>query len=611
MTNSNNLPRSEPVRPQFFRPDWVCLNGVWEFHIDPLTAIGDFESATSLDRKITVPFAPESALSGIGETGFMESIWYRRTLSPPPTWEGKRVLLHFGAVDWLTTVFVDGEEVGRHQGGTTHFSFEITAALSPGKDHNLVVHAVDRLRSGLQPAGKQSSEPQSWGCYYTRTTGIWQPVWLEATGRAFLRDVRIVPDLAGGRFVFTPEFDRSRPSDTLRVTARLGDETVGTVAAAAQTGVPVALDLDRVNPWSPGSPTLYDLIFELLDEAGCVMDEVRSYAGLRSVAIDGDRFLLNGDPIYLRFVLDQGFYPEGIWTAPSDTALKRDIELSIAMGFNGARLHQKVFEPRFHYWADRLGYMTWGESASWGCDVDKAEAVGNFLDEWLEIVREARNHPSIIAWTPLNETGHRKGRAEEPISDQHRRLVERAAAFTRLIDPTRPVNDASGWVHRDTDIWTSHSYEQNPEVLRDILAPFPDVFRNAPANEPAYSGQPFMLDEFGGAACDTKMLTHHGADPILGRTGETSRDPETLSQAWGYGEPPKSLEEFQRRVTDQVDTILAIPHIRGYCYTQLTDVEQEQNGLLTYQREPKLPLKVYYRIFSRNPQTGHEAAEDE
>ncbi len=587
------VPRSEHPRPQFRRNDWLCLNGRWTCRIDPLGEESDAKGTRGLETEITVPFAPESRLSGVHHTGFIESLWYHRSLVLPEGWAGRRVLLHFGAVDWQARIFLDGEQLATHWGGSTGFTVDLGARLQPGHRHDLVVHVRDRTRSAEQPCGKQSHEPHSFGCYYTRTTGIWQSVWLEAAGEAHLEGVEITPCLENARLLLVPRI-RGRAAG-IEVTARLGERRVGYVRGPARTGLPLVLDLDEVAPWAPEHPSLYDLDIQLVDDRGETLDHVASYAGLRSVAVAGDRFLLNGEARYLRLVLDQGFYPDGVWTAPSDQALQHDIETAMAMGFNGARLHQKVFEPRYHYWADRLGYLTWAESPSWGFDVDASTGARNFLVEWSAIVEQCRNYPSIIVWTPLNETGHRLGRGESRISELHERLVRDAAALTRRLDATRPVNDASGWVHQDTDLWTSHSYEQDAAALRGLLTPPPDIFRNAPASEPAYAGQPFILDECGGAAWAGDATTF----AQRGTVGE--RGANTLSSDWGYGAAPKSADEFEARLRGLIDTLLSVPFVRGYCYTQLTDVEQERNGLLTFERAPKLPIETYRTIFDRDP----------
>jgi beta-galactosidase/beta-glucuronidase len=293
--------------------------------------------------------------------------------------------------------------------------------------------------------------------------------------------------------------------------------------------------------------------------------------------MEGNQIYLNNEPIYLRMVLDQGFYPEGTWTAPTDDALRGDIELSMRAGFNGARLHQKVFEERFHYWADVLGYLTWGESASWGIDIKDEVSARNFLAEWREIVVRDRNHPSIIVWTPFNET-HDVGDGR-----QHNRLHRDAAQLTRDLDPTRPVNDASGYVHVDTDLWTVHTYEQDARKLRAQLAPGPAgaVFRRFPKQDARYSGQPYIVDEFGG----TKWIPSQG--------------PDHADNAWGYGDDPRTLEELYARLEGLVDVVLGIDHMCGFCYTQLTDVEQERNGIYNYDRTEKFDMARIARIFAK------------
>ena len=342
----------------------------------------------------------------------------------------------------------------------------------------MVVHVRDDTRSGVQPLGKQSFYYESRGCHYTRTTGIWQTVWLEALPTAGLRSVQTIPDLDGQRFIFTPDVFSATRGFRFRVRVYDGDAVAGEADGPAVSGVPVTVELPSAKRWSPDSPFLYGILFNILDANGRIVDSVRSDAGLRKIHIEGNRIFLNNEPLYQRLVLDQGFYPDGIWTAPTDDALKRDIELSKAAGFNGARLHQKVFEPRYHYWADRLGYLTWGESASWGIrfisgnwkrnDFEQRsgneQALYNWLTEWRDIMLRDRNHPSIIAWTPFNET------YDDADPDLHARLIRDAVRLTRALDVTRPVNDASGYTHVTTDLWTAHQYEQSPEKLKQILA---------------------------------------------------------------------------------------------------------------------------------------------
>ncbi|MBN1246932.1 MAG: beta-glucuronidase [Anaerolineae bacterium] len=580
--------RAEYPRPQFVRDAWLNLNGPWSYVFDfgkSGREHGFAESEGFADMPdggmITVPFCPESKLSGVAHTDFIEMMWYQRQITVPADWAGQRVILHFGAVDYECEAFIDGVPVGRHWGGTVAFSFDITHAVTPGKTHNLVLYVRDEVRSRVQPAGKQSPRLRSYGCMYTRTTGIWQTVWLEPVPEYGLKQVQIIPDLDNASFVVVPTFYAERQGLRFRATV-LGDgEVVDRRTLVAGSGLPYVLPLSDVRPWSPEDPFLYDLVFEVLD-GDIVVDTVRSYAGLRKVHIEGNRVFLNNAPRYLRLVLDQGFYPDGLWTAPSDEALKRDIELSLAAGFNGARLHQKVFEPRFHYWADRLGYLTWGESSSWGIDVTGAESARNFLTEWREIVTRDRNHPSIIAWTPFNET---RGGGGHP---QHARHHADAYDLTHVLDPTRPVNDASGYVHVKTDLWTVHNYTQDPESLKAQLAIDPEqgVWRNAPDVEVAYQGQPYIVDEVGGIKWIPREDLVFAAD------------------SWGYGEDPTSLEAFYARLEGLMDAVLMYDHICGYCYTQLTDIEQEQNGVYNYDRTEKFDMARIAAVFRKEGDRG-------
>ncbi len=583
MTELYTIPRSEYPRPQFRREPWINLNGPWTYTFDfgKSGAQRGFANSTGFDGSITVPFCPESPLSGVNYKDFIEMMWYQRTLAIPADWAGKRVILHFGAVDYESEVFIDGVSVGRHWGGTVSFSHDITAYVTPGSEHNLVVYVRDDVRSGQQPGGKQCPDFKSRGCHYTRTTGIWQTVWLEAAPTYGLRDCQIVPDVDNSRFVVTPRFYALKNGLRFRATLKDGDAVVSQAESVPVNGIPLVLPVTSPKLWSPTSPFLYDLMFEVLD-GDAVIDTVQSYAGLRKIHIEGNRIFLNNEPLYLRLVLDQGFYPDGIWTAPTDAALKHDIELSLAAGFNGARLHQKVFEERFHYWADKLGYLTWGESSSWGLDVKDVVSARNFLAEWREIVTRDRNHPSIIAWTPFNET-HDTGDTR-----QHYRLHSDAAKLTRDLDPTRPVNDASGYVHVDTDLWTVHTYIQDPDILRDQLKPHPlhGPFRNYPDREVAYAGQPYLVDEYGGI----KWIPR--ADLVY------------AEDSWGYGNAPQTLEEFYTRLEGLTDVILSYDHIVGYCYTQLTDIEQEQNGVYNYDRSEKFDMARIKAIFSKSKDHG-------
>jgi beta-galactosidase/beta-glucuronidase len=578
---STCIPRPEHPRPQFFRNDWINLNGEWSYTFDfgesGMNAGRELFNSTGFDGKITVPFCPESELSGVGHKDFIPAIWYHRTIQTPETWDGKRILLHFGAVDYECEVFVDGVSVGTHFGGTVSFTFDITKCVRAGRAHNVVVRVKDETRGANQPGGKQCTNFKSAGCSYTRTTGIWQTVWLEAVDTCGLKDIHVIPDFDGSTLAVIPRYHADKAGGRLVVHAKADGKVVAQADVPAAGGVPAVLALDVVNPWSIENPFLYDIDLRVIDSTGNTIDEVSSYAGLRKVHIEGNRVFLNNKPIYQRLVLDQGFYPDGIWTAPTDEALKNDIVLSMKAGFNGARLHQKVFEERFHYWADKLGYITWGESSSWGCDCNTSEGARNFISEWREIIVRDRNHPSIITWTPWNESSN----YSKP--EQHKRLHIDTYNECKDLDPTRPVNDTSGYLHHITDVWTVHNYQQDPAKLREILTPDPEkgVWRNMPDHEPEYDGQPYIIDEYGGI----KWIP--------------DEDRVFADNSWGYGEAPKTLDEFYARLADLTNVILNMDHICGYCYTQLTDVEQEQNGIYNYDRSEKFDMKRIASIFQK------------
>jgi beta-galactosidase/beta-glucuronidase len=587
------IPRPEHPKPQFRREAWLNLNGQWDFAMDN-EVVGIKEkwqnSPSEFNKKITVPFCVESQLSGIGHTDFIKALWYHRTFVLPESWKDNRIFLHFGGVDYECQAWVNGKAVGRHYGGSVSFAFEITDAIKEG-ENDLVVYAFDDVLSEVQPSGKQSRRPESYGVFYTRVTGIWQTVWLEGRPQQFMEAVHIVPDLDSGHFVLTPVVNNYRRNLDCRQTSlefratllTPGGKKVASSRGPAKSGNSVILSVKNPRPWSPHDPYLYDLRLELVD-AGRVVDSVMSYAGLRKFHIEGNRFYLNNKPIFLRFVLDQGFYPDGIWTAASDAALKADIEMSMAAGFNGARLHQKVFEERFHYWADRLGYLTWGEFSDWGGthSFGNPQGVLNLEREWRDVVVRDRNHPSIVAWTPLNETA---GAAKDNY-EAYSRSVKSLVATTRALDPTRPINDASGYVHVETDIFTVHDYDQDPNSFRQRYASVApeereSTFVRVPEISAPYEGQPYVVDEYGG----TFWIEDYVNQPEKVGKGRDN---------WGYGKTRKQVED---RIKALTDILLDHPHISGFTYTQLTDVEQEVNGIYTYKRQPKFDIKRLSRIF--------------
>jgi len=577
---AQNTPRPEYPRPQFERSEWVNLNGTWSYTFD-FGRSGEerlLRESTNLGGEILVPFCPESKLSGVQHTDFINTIWYQRTISIPADWKDRLVILHFGAVDYAATIFIDGRKVTTHYGSGSSFSVDITRYVTPGKDANLVLCVDDNIRSGRQPVGKQSQEYYSAGCCYTRVTGIWQTVWMEPVAPNGLKQVSAVPDIDQQQLVISPEFYQENPANTLTVEMSDGKKTVASKTVKCGNHSTIVLPVKNPKLWSPESPFLYDLTYTVKDASGQVIDRISSYTGMRKVHVADGYFYLNNQPYFQRLVLDQGFYPEGIWTAPSDEALKHDIEMSKAVGFNGARLHQKVFEERYYYWADRLGYITWGEQGNWGMDVNNEEAARNFISEWAEIVVRDRNHPSLVTWTPFNETW---GCSDTGV---YARMMRDVYFLTKAIDPTRPVNDVSGDGHILTDIWSVHDYSRTKDELIEhhTIKSGVEPFRNQPKKKflDTYNGQPYMLDEFGG----------------LPWIKESDR-----SSSWGYGSNIDSIEEFYRILEDQLDAIIACKHITGYCYTQITDVEQEKNGIYEYDRTPKFDTERLRSIFAKIP----------
>ena len=576
---TNPIPRPEHPRPQFVRDSWVNLNGAWEFafdHGDTGEAQGMHLENAAYPLSIQVPFCPESSLSGVEYKDFMAAVWYRRVVTLTDDQCAGRIFLRFGAADYRTTVYVNGKKVDTHVGGFSSFGMEITKFVTPG-ENVIVVQCQDDTRSGRQPVGKQCPHYASEGCLYTRTTGIWQTVWLEFTPRTYIDSVRITPDERNRQVSFAAKVDGCTKDTVIKAQISKDGRIVGGACARPTPGLTSFIaDVSEAELWEPGKPVLYDVTFTL-EQNGDVTDRASSYFGFRTIEIVGDKFLINGKAVFQRTVLDQGFYPDGIYTAPSDEALKADIELSMAVGFNGARLHQKVFEERFLYWADQLGYLVWGEHASWGLDITGAEGLANFLPEWMEIIKRDVNHPAIIGWCPFNETNHL----------QDKRVLRTVWQATKDYDPSRPCIDTSGYCHVVTDVYDDHDYDQNPETFRQRhLDPYGDGASRFNRQYCPYLGQPYFLSEFGGTWW------------APGR-----------EDGWGYGNQPKTEDEVITRMEGLFAALLDNPKICGYCYTQLTDVEQEQNGVYTYSRGKKFSDENYARI--RAAQLRKAAYEEE
>ena len=565
-----NIPRPEYPRPQMVRPIWTNLNGEWEFDFDFSDSgrARGLPEAEHLEQTILVPFCPESRLSGIGFTDFMPAVWYKRRFTVAEADLSGRLLLHFGAVDYRCEVWLNGRSVGVHQGGYTPFTLDITDAAQPG-ENLITVCAQDDVRSGRQPRGKQSSELRSHGCDYTRTTGIWQTVWLEPVPKTYIAGCRVTPDYRNGKVSIDVTISGCPEGLMLTADADLDGRPAGRVSAKAAPHVTAELPLSLIDLWEPGHPALYDLTLSL--SGG---DRVTGYFGLRGVEVHDGAVYLNGKPVFQRLVLDQGFYPDGIYTAPTDDDLKADIIRCQDLGFNGARLHQKVFEPRFLYWADKLGYLCWGEYPNWGFDITRPEALAIFLPEWTESVERDFNHPSIVGWCPFNET------QPEYYSPTAQETVLRVYEMTKLLDRTRPVIDTSGFVHTGkTDLYDVHDYEQDPAVMAEHYARTGEgeCFENFPQWAKWDGRTPLFVSEYGGTWWSPGV-----------------------QDGWGYGQASKTEEEVCSRYCGLTRVLLENEKICAFCYTQPYDVEQEQNGLFRYDRTPKFSPEIYRRIRETN-----------
>ncbi|BCM91259.1 beta-glucuronidase [Abditibacteriota bacterium] len=607
MDSPTTLPRPEYPRPSFVREHWLNLNGQWSFEIDGGDsgfARGLHKPGHELSGQITVPFCPESILSGVGHVDFMPAVWYKKRVQVPAEWKGQKVLLHFQAVDYDATVWVNGVEVGRHRGGFTPFSCALQELATGGDEIEICVRARDDNKTP-KPRGKQSQLYNNHGCLYTRTTGIWQTVWIEPVRETYLLRPRITPEVGPGRFRLEQRIAGNHSGLVLKATLRDQEGVVSTAQVSTNYDFTPRLDLEipseRRHLWEVGEGYLYDIDIELVNEAGKIVDKCSTYGGLRSVQIEGKCIRINGHAVFQRLVLDQGYYADGLMTAPTEQHLIDDIDLSLKAGFNGARLHQKVFEEVFLYHADKKGYLCWGEFADWGC---RYQTVDNnaqhhgitFAAQWAEALERDYSHPSIIGWCPLNET-------HQELRDEITELDDAAHAMywmTKLLDTTRPVLDASGYSHRvpETDVFDSHDYEQVPPKFaknQKGLAKNKPFMNTGGENRPfsiAYRGQPYFVSEFGG------IHWKPGARLITSSVWDSSNaeDQAATTISWGYGKSPTTLDEFYARFEGLCDVLLDNPDMFGYCYTQLTDVFQEENGIYSFDRSEKFDMSKIHAI---------------
>jgi beta-galactosidase/beta-glucuronidase len=580
------LPRPEYPRPQFARGDWTNLNGTWEFAFDD-DNVGIQEGWSDgrvFPMSILVPFPYQCSNSGINDKGIHEVIWYARSLELRPEWRGLDLLMHFGAVDFEATLFVNGERVGGNRGGHVPFSFDIGPYLVEGI--NRISLRVEDKQDKTQARGKQSSTGKPQGVDYYCTSGIWQTVWLEPVSQVRIEDFRLTPSVEDAGLEIQIYLHAPASHWTLEAEVMDGETVVASLRKETVNGAcRVFVDVPDPKLWSTDHPHLYDLTVRLLQN-GELIDEVKSYFGMRSVELRNGQFVLNGESVYLKMVLDQGYWPESYLASPSDEALRNDVELAKRLGFNGVRKHQKVEDPRWLYWCDRLGLLVWGEMANareWSPESEEA-----FLAEWRRVVQRDYNSPSVVAWVPLNESWGvplvNKGHAGQYA------FVERVVRNTRFVDAYRPVIDNDGWDHTDvTDICTIHDYTATGEEVKSRYA---ETISGGPlprqtwwgggltfCEGSSYHGQPVMLTEVGGFLIRPFWLPKEKWDGLYNAYASVN-----------------SSDELLAKYQDLCTAIADLPFVSGFCYTQLTDVEQEINGLVTYDRRAKAPIEEIGKI---------------
>ncbi|MCD7035391.1 glycoside hydrolase family 2 [Metabacillus sp. GX 13764] len=585
--------RTEYPRPQFVRKEWLNLNGEWDFAFDDQNSGLEekwCKSNQAFDRKIQVPFAYQSQLSGIHDPSFHDFVWYRRDFTVPAEWNHDRIILHFGAVDYRAWIYINGQYAGFHEGGHVSFSLDITDHLNGGSEV-LTVRVEDPSTDETIPRGKQFWIEESDAIWYTRTTGIWQTVWLEPVQSSSISKLRLTPDFDSGAIIVecSTAGDISGKSIEIEIDFK-GEQIAKDTLTVYESYTKRSIDLYNRKifrtsfhntgwNWTPEDPNLFNIKVTLKSD-NKVFDEVQSYFGMRKIHQENGMVYLNNKPYYQKLVLDQGYWPEGLLTAPSDEALKRDIELALEMGFNGCRKHQKVEDPRFLYWADQLGFLVWGECAA--SPSYSEDAAARLTKEWIEIIERDYNHPSIVAWVPVNESWGVPAIKHDKQQQHHSQAMYH---LIHSLDRSRLVISNDGWELTVTDICAIHNYNHGTndekakyEDFKESLSTKDNLLSSMPANRGIYAdghehkGEPILLTEFGG---------------IGFKVGEDS--------GWGYTsvkDENEFIEDYQR----VMEAVYSSKALHGYCYTQLTDVEQEINGLLTYTREPKCDLAVIRKI---------------
>ena len=611
------IPKDEHPRPDFYRKQWLSLNGEWDFAFEDISLNWRERSKRpsipqNFGYSIVVPFCHQSELAGLRrksdglEIGAdhrnCEVLWYHRSFAIPQEWQDKRILLHFEAIDYEASVWLNGQFLGFHRGGHVPFVLDLGVGLetrTPAREYELVVRVYDPLDPAI-PRGKQAWESPA-ACWYIQCSGIWQSVWLEAVSETYIQGHEVRCQLNGDNATLHISVESSAPAHAdYQVEAQVRQGETPVVAARVALTYPqnqLTLAVPEPELWSPEHPNLYDLDYRIYDAEGKLVDEVHSYVGIRSVALSRKSLLLNGSPYYQRLVLDQGFWPDGRYTAPSDAALRHDIELAKAAGFNGCRKHMKVEEARFLYWADKLGFLVWGEFPA--PYVFNAEAQRNFLLEWPKAIERDRLHPSIVAWVPYNESW---GIAKVSRNHEQQAWVRSVYELTRRLDPERPVIDNDGWEHVVSDIYTYHTYVNRKEELAAAYqnaihrsrCETPEQMREKAQNGTEALGLPLPLMADGMTRPDMPILISE-----FGGIGYLLKGTDSRLDSWGYNGMPETEAEFKARFEEIMESIYDSPELCGFCYTQLTDVDQEMNGILTFERNPKIDLAYFQKWFGR------------
>lgn len=579
--------RNEYPRPDFKRNSWMSLNGIWDFAFH-VPGIPDtcYIQGSHYDQKILVPFCYQSKMSGIGTSKYYETVWYTRRFHISPNQKGKKILLHFAGVDYNCRLYINGRFVGEHEGGYDLFTFEISEYVLTG-DNRIVLKVTDN-RLVDHPRGKQYWKDTPDRCWYTESTGIWKPVWLEFTEEYYLKTLRILPDINLCQIRLDADISRNFEG-TLKVKIfwenklcqELSYRIMNRSHISEMITIPPQDFIDEIHYWSVEHPNLYSITLELTN-GNDIYDKVESYFGMRQIEIKKNQIYLNHKPLYQRLILDQGYWPDTLLTAPDEQSIIRDLELIREMGFNGLRMHQKIEEPLFYYHADRLGLLVWLElPSSYEFGNTQIHAV---INQWEAILKNNWNHPSIIAYVPFNESWGIRNIARDSMQQSFADCVYH---LTKALDPSRPVSTNDGWEFPNaTDIYGFHDYFSSADAFESQYKDWEERFETGMTNRPLKADGtkrqdiPVLLTEFGGTAIQRDLSSEEN---------------------WGYNESASTKETFEEALNTQLSCILASPLLRGYCYTQLTDVMQEVNGLLYPDRTPKLALEKYRRIFERNP----------